>query len=531
MTASPPLFEFASRPLRAPERMPTVLDRMSRRTRPFVTHEASLALLMLLVALAARAAQFGNPVLHVDDQFYLLVGERMLWGDAPYSDIWDRKPVGLFLIYAFARLLGGDGVIQYQLLATGFAAATAFAIARMSRPMAGAHGGAAAGIVYLLFLGIFGGEGGQSPVFYNLIVVLAAWIVMPVVVRPGFGWRGFALGFAATGLAGLAIQIKYSVVFEGAFLGLALMWKAHREGVRWGPLAAMAVAWMAAGLAPTAAAWSWYAAQGQGETFMVANFLSILVRGHEAPWVLTKRVAGMAIFLAPLWLAAIAARRVPLRGIWDGERGARQFALIWAMASIAGVLLFGSYFDHYALPLIAPLAVAAAPLFGHARAGISFTAPGTAWRIPAAVALMGYAIVSSITIINENRRTRGWGPQVTALAQVVKQRLGPGCLFVYDGDPALYRMTHSCLPTRLAFPGHLVHAREDGAVGIDTLAETQRIMAGRPRLVVSTLEPDHAVNPRTNAFMRSQLARAYRPAFTQRIGGRYFTVFERRDGV
>uniref|UniRef100_UPI001C08B440 hypothetical protein n=1 Tax=Acinetobacter baumannii TaxID=470 RepID=UPI001C08B440 len=55
-------------------------------------------LILLMFAVAVRARDFGNPSIHVDEQFYLLVGDRMLHGALPYLDIWDRKPIGLFLL-------------------------------------------------------------------------------------------------------------------------------------------------------------------------------------------------------------------------------------------------------------------------------------------------------------------------------------------------------------------------------------------------------------------------------------------------
>jgi len=55
-------------------------------------------LLILLFALAFWSSQFGNPDVDFDEPFYLLVGERLLHGDIAYVDIWDRKPIGLFLI-------------------------------------------------------------------------------------------------------------------------------------------------------------------------------------------------------------------------------------------------------------------------------------------------------------------------------------------------------------------------------------------------------------------------------------------------
>ena len=134
-----------------------------------------IALFFMAVAIAIRARDFGNPVIHVDEQYYLLVGDRMVHGAIPYLDIWDRKPVGLFLLYAAMRLLPGDGVIAYQLVASLFATATAYLVWRAAlRTGASRTGALAAGAAYLIWLELLGGRGGQSPVFYNLFVAGAA---------------------------------------------------------------------------------------------------------------------------------------------------------------------------------------------------------------------------------------------------------------------------------------------------------------------------------------------------------------------
>src|SRR6202012_91450 len=113
---------------------------------------------------------FGDPIAQIDEEFYLLVGDRMLHDHVlPYIDIWDRKPVGLFLLFAAIRLLPGDGILAYQIVATVFAAATAWIIAATARRIgANREGGLAAAGVYLLLLSLLGGRGGQTPVFYNL---------------------------------------------------------------------------------------------------------------------------------------------------------------------------------------------------------------------------------------------------------------------------------------------------------------------------------------------------------------------------
>ena len=66
----------------------------------------AIALALTALTFAVRAPTFGNPFLGFDEQFYLLVGDRMLHGALPYVDIFDRKPIGLFLLYAATRALG-----------------------------------------------------------------------------------------------------------------------------------------------------------------------------------------------------------------------------------------------------------------------------------------------------------------------------------------------------------------------------------------------------------------------------------------
>ena len=90
-------------------------------------------LILAMLTLALRLPDIGNPLIDLDEQFYLLVGDRMLHGAIPYVDIWDRKPVGLFLIYAAARAIGGDPWIGYQIVAAMAAMVTAGLIAALAR--------------------------------------------------------------------------------------------------------------------------------------------------------------------------------------------------------------------------------------------------------------------------------------------------------------------------------------------------------------------------------------------------------------
>ncbi len=304
---------------------------------------ALVGAVLLLAAFAIRSGQFGNPLIHVDENFYLLVGDRMLHGALPYVDIWDRKPVGLFLLFAAIRLLGGDGIVQYQVVATLCAAATAFVIARMAAPMAGLKAATVAGVVYLLLLGLVGGTGGQAPVFYNLLVAGAAWATLIVSTRPGVSPGQIRRhGLIATGLIGLAMQIKYTAVFEGVFLGVSLMWAFWRCSEWLSHLAIDTALWIGLALAPTLAALARYACLGHTEAFLYANFLSIGDRSGASPDELLYRLskAWKALHI-PLFAVVLAAVLEPWRRFTAGP-ATFGFALIWPAAAVGGYLVFGT---------------------------------------------------------------------------------------------------------------------------------------------------------------------------------------------
>ncbi|RZM30870.1 MAG: hypothetical protein EOP67_35995, partial [Sphingomonas sp.] len=205
--------------------------------------------MLLLVAFALRSPFFGNPVIHSDEQFYLLVGDRLLHGAWPYVDIFDRKPVGLFLIFAAIRSVGGDGVLMYQLAATLVATATAFLVARIVSRLAADDAGpvtsVGAALIYLVWIIVFDGAGGQSAVWGNGLMASAALLVLDTTR----GHRHISLrGAGAMLLIGLAMQIKYTAMFEGIFFGLTLVWAAYRDGRSIGRLTADAALWIGAAL-------------------------------------------------------------------------------------------------------------------------------------------------------------------------------------------------------------------------------------------------------------------------------------------
>ncbi|MDE0879145.1 MAG: hypothetical protein OSB00_10855 [Sphingomonas bacterium] len=433
--------------------------RAAHRPRP---SPATIWLILTLVTEARRLPDIGNPLLDLDEQFYLLVGDRMLDGAIPYVDIWDRKPVGLFLIYAAARAPGGDPFVGYQILASLTLLATAGLVGSLARRIAGGWAGLAAGIVLLLWSEFLGGRGGQSPLFYNAAIAGAALVTCRALNRSD---QLRCHGLVAMVLCGLAIQIKPTVVFEGVWFGVALLAAAWRAGWRGVAIARHAAALIGAALLPTLLALFGYATIGHAGNWWFATIVSIFHRGVESGDPIAARLTGIALMLIVPMAAAI-------HGATRLTGNMRWFLIGWAMVALIGVAAVPPYYNHYALPLVVPVAV---------LAGIGMAAS----RPLAVIVIAGGAALlwlSGYPHVGERAASRA---ALMRMAALVNTYRGTGCMFGINAPPALYVATGSCLPTRYPFSPHLTLTSEAGAIGVNQRAELIRVLAGRPTVIVT----------------------------------------------
>ncbi|MFN3776049.1 hypothetical protein [Sphingomonas parapaucimobilis] len=472
-------------------------------TQPPSNHASFRRLLILLaVAVLARALTFGNPVVHVDEEFYFFTGHSMWQGAWPFVDVWDRKPVGLFLLYAIPAAFGFPaGIWVYQMMALASVVATAWLIARMAERLGWGAGGTAGGIAYILWLNLLGGQGGQAPVFYNLLMMAAAWAILESDRR-----RVRSLGLVAMALVGVVLQIKYSAVFEGMVFGLWLLfaeWRRSRSPVA---LILYGAALVTVSLAPTALAAGVYAAIGQWDAFLYANFLSIFHRNPDPIGELAGNLGQMVLILSPIVTLAVLGLKRTER---DSER---TFLAVWLGAGVVGVLLFRPWFDHYGLPILLPACTAAAAMLGRED-----------WRrrhTPAlllAVALAGQIVLLSL------RHERGDAAEFAALSQAVGK--GPGCLYVYSGSTMLYVATQRCPLSRWIVPAHLSRAREAGATGVDQDAEITRILSQHPAVVVMR-PPYNGERPEAHVRVLAAMADGYRLAAQLPMGNETISVYK-----
>lgn len=466
--------------------------------------QAGLLARYALLALAVRLVLLGSPVVHVDENFYLLVGERWAHGALPFVDIWDRKPVGLFVLYRMLASLPGDGLLWVQLAGIAATAIGALIIRELARSIAPDRGAALAGAVYVMAMPAFSCAFGQAPVFYNPIIALAMLRVIgerPAEIRT-MPWRGALVTMA---LVGVALQIKYSAVFEGSAIALMLLWRRAAAGLDRRTLLQGVALMAGAALAPTILALIGYALAGHAADFLDANFLSILNRRTDtaAAW---ARLGMQTLALAPFALAIA-------MGPWPRTIEAGLLRA-WALAAVAGYLLFGTWFDHYVAPLLVPLCVLAAPAL-HARRRIG-------------ALLLGASAIGGLAVMAVQLHHHGTRAEFDHICARARTELRGGAFYLFDGDPAFYRCVGAPIPTRYAFPGHLDSWTEARAIGTDPAREVARIMLARPDVVLApdALEPA-AGNPMSRAVLTDFLAHGYALAAVLPLGTHRYAIYRR----
>ena len=466
---------------------------------------APIALVLLVFAL--RAPLFGNPHVYLDEEFYLLIGARIHDGAWPYLDIWDRKPLLLFLITAVAAWFG-DGVIAFQILAAICTALTTLILYRLARRFTDPLGACAAAALYPVAATLLLGGNGQSPIFYNLLMVSACGIIFHMVENHSrlTARRICWTGMAAMLLTGLAMQIKYSPLLLGIYLGLILQYLVWQ---RLGSMRTLAIsiAWAATALLPTVLAFLAYTLHGAGAAFWFANFESILLRDAEPAGVVMTRLLTMVGILALPSLLGLWSyfRRPALNSRW-----LPQFVLGWLVVEWVSLLIFGSYFQHYALPLLLPTALMASFAQGLGRYGL--------------YALLGAGLVAGQIKTNKEVQTNGGRAAIDHMVTVMAD--ARNCPFIYDGPVAVYHIGRFCLPTRYAFTAHLSREREHGALGVSSEHEVARIMDSRPDYVMMEFPQEEKVDHATAAIMRERLAREYhRVAQVPQRRGRVVAIY------
>lgn len=465
--------------------------------------QCAMAGIFLIVSVLIRAPILARSVLDWDESLYLLMAEQWRAGHLPYTNIWDNKPIGIYLIFMTFIDLIGRPILAIRLASDLFITANAFILFNITHLLLAGRAepmrlrlAIFAALAYAIGSLSNDGLAANTEIFMTCFTALA----MLLALIPMAEGRISLLHCAACGaLLGLAVMTKYVAIFEAPALAFALLQLNQARSKSAGLWRLLACG--AGGLLPLMATLFLYIEAGLLPLWWQASVASNVIRiaGASAPTIGSVILYQLQNW-APLYLC------VPLLAVlWalsPPARPARRimiFVYLWLLGGLIGVCAAKSFFDHYflqSLPvlcLIAALTLAASPVILRRIIIIAMLLPAIAgWNQLANVA------APIITFQNGHLAIR---PDIQArIAADLTAALQPGQhIYVFDDQPIIYSLTNQTPPTKYAFPPDLTTRFLANVAGINAYHEVSRILATHPEFIIRSLDPLTAPSQRNNA--------------------------------
>ncbi|GEO00467.1 hypothetical protein NSE01_22990 [Novosphingobium sediminis] len=468
--------------------------------------EAPVLLFITACSLLVRIWWIDNPVVDHDEQFYSYVATAMLDGQIPYVDVWDRKPLGLFLLYEGAHALLGRGAFAYLAMANLFACVGAWLAYRMAAVLADRRTGWVAALLYLLAMTVFGCRGAQSEL---LFAPLCMGMMLLAMLYPG----SLRAMLAAMLLGGLALQIKYTAAPFCAVFALFVLIEDYRRAPALVPLAGRAALYALTGLAPTIAFAAWYAAAGHFDDFVYANFVSIFERktsiGRFHPKTLTVIAPFLLMIAAGTWARFRLGQTYPRR--------ASLLVVVMTVGALASIYFPSNVLAYY-YAFLAPFAVLLAVPFYDLRqragwfgASVLVAALVVTGNFPANIAA-GRADVA----------------QFHALVDRIKAGGAARTLYVFSGPTAAYAATGTRPRAKYPFPFHSAEYMEHGAVGRPQEQIVEEFLARRPMFILTRSDMTIYETSFTAPMVMNEVHAHYVPVGQYLILGDGLMLWQRR---
>jgi len=168
-------------------------------------------------------------VLDKDESIYILAADSLLNGNLPYTEIWDNKPPGIFILFSLTMLMFGNSIVSIRILsilATTFTSYFLYKIGKTTDQKQGEKIGLLAGCLYAIFSLHNDGAAANGEILFAPFV--AGGFLLLFQNRQLSNIKVFLIGL----ILGIGMQIKYLVIMD--VLGLVLLGSWFRkEEERW----------------------------------------------------------------------------------------------------------------------------------------------------------------------------------------------------------------------------------------------------------------------------------------------------------
>jgi 4-amino-4-deoxy-L-arabinose transferase-like glycosyltransferase len=427
-------------------------------------------LLFTALAVLVRFLSFRFSVIDPDESTYLVIAQELLKGQTFYVDVWDTKPIGIFLI--FAGIIGtlGHSIVSARLAAAVTIGLTAFLLYLAARRWNPQNRLAwIAGLAYILASSVHRWNfAANTEIFFNLFTALGLFFFLGKKGRSNFFLTGLVFG--------LGFIIKYFVVFDllAIWIFYLLTVIRERQAFRIQELGWNTASMGLGFLLPFSAVVLYYWQNGLFSGFWFATYV---VPGRYAEGFSFSEAlnyfANFHLVYAPLVILAYA---VIIRG---SDRPLAWLGTIWLVLVWVILILPGKFFFHYYFQLLVPLCFL---LPGIAGVEIKVAKVPT-HTLQALLAVLAIGFLAWNT--GSQARLFIRVPDVRRdVAAYLESRMTKEDILYCNKSAVLYFLLEKSPPVKYVHPTLLTNPAHYGALGIDPEEELRRVAGQRPQFMV-----------------------------------------------
>lgn len=472
----------------------------------------------VILVIVIRSESFFESVIDPDESLYLLMAQSWLDGHLPYTEIWDNKPPGIYILFSIALILFGKSVISIRVLACIAIIITCNLLYKLGNIIGknGAIIGLIAGTLYAINSLSNEGLASNTEIFFTPFVTLAVYLFIHFVYKERYlgklttrtSPRILMIGL----LMGIGFEIKYVVIFDFIAIlltvGISFYFGLLKSSKYFSILKYYAL--LSIGfILPFLLISLYFIFNKQFDSYLYSNFVANKARTIDNSFsftTLAEAIKNQVNSNPTLWLwLLITPFYISItRKIDSEERKKIAFFLTWFFVDLLGICFVfrGDFYLHYFLQLTPSQCLISCYLFirliNIKRKEAKDVASVEQYFLLALILiapLLHYAGIVGFYLRSsaENlyfRQVKGledWGDGPAAIGKYIKARINRNdYIYVVDYQPIIYFLTQAKIPTKYAFPSFLVGGKESLSriTGNDPIQELNSIMQKRPVYII-----------------------------------------------
>lgn len=180
----------------------------------------TVAILLLLITAIARFPFYFVDVINWDESTFILMGQSLLDGHLPYTELWDIKPPLAFVAYALFILLFGKSIVGIRLAGTLCVFITSWFVYLIGRHICSDRAGLFAAI--LTIVGVTAIRGAQSTMTEHVACIFLVGGLAWLTTRKTSPSTLFIVGILLTLATLVRLNLAYVVIAVGLWLVYSL---------------------------------------------------------------------------------------------------------------------------------------------------------------------------------------------------------------------------------------------------------------------------------------------------------------------